>query len=231
MGGRLKKYDISVNGSVYMVEVENKKELDAIVQQRKIAKSVTLFMSKNATLVASLISVYISYCGLVLLWLRFDREGITLFDYISIPDLFFGFFSVPYAPHLIGIIFILMLLGYRNYLKVRWVFGKYGFWVIFAIYTLGAPFIVSFTQYSIWGYGLTDTCSDSEVKYEVVFSPPSTRIETELFLVASLNDYKIFKKSQKGCYVTQTEDLLDFYILAIPTNQIQSVEHKAVKQT
>ncbi|MDK9760594.1 hypothetical protein KI743_01140 [Vibrio sp. D420a] len=228
----MERFEVSVDGLNHSVCIKNTSESQAILEQRKLAGLIGSYIAGSPATIASLVSLFISYCGLVLLWFRFELEGIELFDYISFSDLFFGFFSVSFAPVSIAVIVFFLFYGLNNYLKIKWKTGKYGFWWILSMYLLGAPFIVGFIHLKILEQDLVEPCLNSEVVYEVIFSPPSDRVESELYLIASLSENKVFKKSKRGCKTSPSseEELLDYQILVIPSNQIQSISHKANKQ-
>ncbi|MGF1808086.1 hypothetical protein L4C31_22895, partial [Aliivibrio sifiae] len=150
--------NVLVNGRSHHVTI-TKIENNKLEEQRKLAKKVTSFIKNNPSIALTLCSLYVSYCGLNLLWFRFEYEGIELFDYVSIPDLFFGFFSVSYAPVTIALILLLCFFGFLAYKKEVWKSGVKGFWIIMGLYIFSAPLIAAFLNFEVLELDKIQICS------------------------------------------------------------------------
>ncbi len=96
------------------------------------------------------------------------------------------------------------------------------------LYIFGLPFIVGFVHLELFGVDKLKVCDPKATKYEVTYKFPNEEVVGELYLVSSLSDFKIFKRSKRGCNAPPKdgESLLDFHVLAISTSSIQSMEHK-----
>jgi hypothetical protein len=188
-------YDVIVNGINHKVEIKNKSEDIKLQRQKEIVATIKSFFNQHPAILITLISAYISVSGFITLWIVFIREDINLFDYASPSDFFFGVFAVSTGPLVILAVFILLGIGYISYLKKAWTTPA-SFWWVVTLYLMIAPVVAPLLIYK--PYTLCSTSFDS---YEITYKIPNTTKESGFFLIASLSNYKVFKKEYPGCNV------------------------------
>ncbi|PML05965.1 hypothetical protein BCT85_04085 [Vibrio lentus] len=198
---------------------ENEK-LDA---QRKKIERINSYLLAHPSIAVALISGYASLCGFAILWIVFYKEDINLIDYVSFGDFIFGVFSVELALPLILAVVVFLLWGYVRLLKVHWT-NMNRFWAIVIVYLLFAP---TFPAY-MW-YKPVTLCHPDNRIYSVTYKLPSMEVENNLSMIASLSNYKVFKRHDPGCDVNfgkYDEDDFDnkFQLVVIHDSAIAKIE-------
>ncbi len=192
------------------------------VQREKVEK-INAYFLQNPSLAVALMSGYISLCGFLILWVVFYKEKINLIDYVSIGDFFFGVFAVDFAlPLIIGIVAVL-LWGYFRLSRVGWT-KMYKFWLIVASYLIVAPLFPAY----VW-YDSAILCDPDNKIYSVTYKLPTMKVESDLVMVASLSNYKVFKRHSPGCNVnfgefTEDDFNNDFQLVVIHDSAIAKIE-------
>lgn len=184
---------VIVNGKSFDVEIKPKVANEKVQKQQKLAKRFFELVKNNPSIILALISGYISYCGLTILWMSFSLENINLFDYVSVSDLFFGFFAIEYAPFLIVFMILSLVVGLFQYRKKEW-YRPWSYWLIAIIYLLFFPATITFFIYTPQPVG-KNVLGNYSVEYKV----KDKEDESDLILIASLSGYKVFKKTGGHC--------------------------------
>lgn len=202
--------------------IEYSKRLKLLKQREKVNK-INSYLLNHPPIVAALLSGYVSLCGFVILWVVFFKEKINLVDYVSVGDLFFGIFAVDFAPLLILGIVSVLAWGYFRLLKVEWT-NLNRFWLIVVSYLMVAPLFPAL----VWYQPISLCDSDNKI-YSVTYKLPTMNVERDLVMVASLSNYKVFKRHAPGCNVdfdeySDKDRDNDFQLVVIPDNAIAKME-------
>ncbi|CAK2015600.1 conserved membrane hypothetical protein [Vibrio crassostreae] len=196
-------------------------------QRQKIDRINNYFLSHPSILIA-LISGYVSICGFAILLIVFYKEGVNLIDYVSVGDFLFGVFAVEFAAPLIAMVLIILFWAYLRLSRVYWRNLKL-FWTLVLSYLVVAPVFPAY----IW-YKPASLCQPDNRTYSVMYKHPNNQKETDLLLIASLSNYKVFKSHDPGCNVNfgeYTDDDFNkkFKLVVIHDSAIAKIESVSKK--
>lgn len=215
------KYKVNVDNQEFNVTLKSNNS-DKVKRQRAQLESIGRFLKKHPTLFLTIVSGYISISGLATLWMIFNKENINLFDYASISDFFFGFFAINLGPLTVLAAIVFITIATVSYYHQHWVM----YWPIVVSYLVFAPITAPYFLYESY-----TQCPSKFDKYDVEYRMPGLTPEPNITLIASLSNYKIFKKGYTNydtlsadCYIPKSTEKGRTSVIAINDGAIASMK-------